>query len=201
MLIESYGTMLINDKLDKLRDQNKPIKMKFAKTAYIPFTNMTLVSLNKLKKEGYVWNMQEDVLIHQTSDQKVCNIEKHYGLATIEFNSVKMSVAVEKIISSLTKEDASDLKENVSLMTKTLTKKDASEENPSIVAEEDAPTEEKMNTKQKEDASTLKKSDTDPVLAAVAVASGGEKLVDPKELNASVISDPDELKSASDNPK
>jgi hypothetical protein len=51
MLIESYGTMLVNG---KLRDQNKPIKMKFAKTAYISFTNMTLVSLNKLKKKDYV---------------------------------------------------------------------------------------------------------------------------------------------------
>jgi hypothetical protein len=49
MLIEGYGTMLINDKLE-----DKTINMKFAKTAYIPFTNMTLVSLNKLKKEDYV---------------------------------------------------------------------------------------------------------------------------------------------------
>jgi hypothetical protein len=54
MLIEDYGTMLINDKLDKLEDQNKLIKMKFAKTAYISSTNMTLVSLNKLKKKSYV---------------------------------------------------------------------------------------------------------------------------------------------------
>jgi hypothetical protein len=161
---------------------------------------MTLVSLNKLKKKGYVWDMQEDVLIHQTSGQKVCNIEEHYGLATIEFNPVEITdVAVEKIPPSLAKEDASELKEN-----------------PPIVAEEDAPTEEKMNTEQKEDASTeekkmdtmqkddaptLKKPDTDPVLAAVTVASGGEKLVNHKELNASVTPDSDWLKSAPDNPK
>jgi hypothetical protein len=36
MLIENYGTMLVNDKLE-----NKTIKMKFAKTAYISFTNIT----------------------------------------------------------------------------------------------------------------------------------------------------------------
>ncbi len=36
MLIEGYETMLINDKLE-----DKTIKMKFAKTAYISFTNMT----------------------------------------------------------------------------------------------------------------------------------------------------------------
>jgi hypothetical protein len=49
MLVEDYGTMLVNDKLE-----NKTIKMEFAKTAYIPSTNRTLVSLNKLKKKGYV---------------------------------------------------------------------------------------------------------------------------------------------------
>jgi hypothetical protein len=49
MLIEGYETMLVNGKLG-----DKTIKMKFAKTAYIPSTNMTLVSLNKLKKKGYV---------------------------------------------------------------------------------------------------------------------------------------------------
>jgi hypothetical protein len=151
MLIEGYETMLINDKLE-----DKTINMKFAKTAYISSTNMTLVSLNKLKKKDYVWNMKEDVLIHQKSDQKVCNIEEHYDLATIEFNPV--DVAVEK--------------------TSFLAKEDASEENPPIVAKEDAPTEKKMDTEQKEDASTLKKSDTDLVLAAVAVASGGEISVD-----------------------
>jgi hypothetical protein len=136
--------------------------------------------------------MEEDVLIHQKSGQKVCNIEEHYGLATIEFNPV--DVAVEKI-SFLAKEDASDLKENVPLMAKSLAKEDASEENPSIVAKEDAPTEKKMDTEQKEDVSTLKKSDTDPVLAAVAAASGGEISVD------QITSASDWLKSASDNPK
>jgi hypothetical protein len=109
--------------------------------------------------------MQEDVLIHQTSDQKVCNIEKHYELATIEFNPMEMSVAIEKITPSLTKEDVSELKEN-----------------PPIVAKDDSPTEKKMNTEQKDDAPTLKKSHTDPILTAVTVASGEEKLMNHKEL-------------------
>jgi hypothetical protein len=131
--------------------------------------------------------MQEDVLIHKTSDQKVCNIEKHYDLATIEFNPVEMNVAVDKI-SSLTKEDASDLKENVSLMTKPLAKEDASKENPPIVTKDDGPIEKKMNTKQKEDAPILKKSDTDSVLIAVTVASDEEKLVNHQELFDPAIS-------------
>jgi hypothetical protein len=185
MLVEGYGTMLVNGKLG----DKKTIKMEFAKTAYIPSTNMTLVSLNKLKKEGYVWDMQEDVLIHKTSGQKVCNIEEHYGLATIEFNPVEIThAAVEK---------------NAPLMAKPLAKEDALElkENPPIVAKEDAPTEEKMDTEQKEDAPTLEKSNTDPILAAVAVPSGGGKLVNHQELFGPATPASDWLKSAPDNPK
>jgi hypothetical protein len=82
-----------------------------------------------------------------------------------------MNVAVEKT-SSLTKEDASNLKEIVSLMTKFLTKEDALKlkENLSIVTKEDVSIE-KKNTMQKEDASTLKKSHTNSVLTATTVAS------------------------------
>jgi hypothetical protein len=48
---------------------------------------MTLVSVNKLKKQGYIWDMNQNVLIHQKG-KKVCEIEEHYGLPTIEFNPV-----------------------------------------------------------------------------------------------------------------
>jgi hypothetical protein len=137
--------------------------------------------------------MQEDVLIHKTSGQKVCNIEEHYGLATIEFNPVEIThAAVEK---------------NVSLMAKPLTKEDALElkENLSIVAKEDVSTEEKMDTEQKDDAPILKNPDTDSVLVAVAAAeavpSGEGKLVDHQELFGSAISASDWLKSVPDNLK
>jgi hypothetical protein len=83
MLAEGYGTMRVNGKLG----DNKAIKMDFAKTAWVPTTNMTLVSVNKLKKEGYIWDMNQNVLIHQKG-KKVCNIEEHYGLPIIEFNPV-----------------------------------------------------------------------------------------------------------------
>jgi hypothetical protein len=127
--------------------------------------------------------MQEDVLIHKTSDQKVCGIEEHYELATIEFNPMKIThAAVEKITPFLTKEDALDLKENVSLMAKLLAKEDVSKMT-SIVTKEDASIEEKKNTMQNHDAPTLKKSHTDLILAAVTVVSSGEeKLMAHKEL-------------------
>ncbi len=69
-------------------------------------------------------------------------------------------------------------------MTKPLTKENSLElkENPPIVANEDASIEEKMDTMQKEDAPTLKKPHTDPVLAAVTVVSDEEILVNHQEL-------------------
>jgi hypothetical protein len=51
---------------------------------------MTLVSVNKLKKEGYIWDMNQNVLIQQKDDKKVCNIDEHYGLPIIEFNPVSI---------------------------------------------------------------------------------------------------------------
>jgi hypothetical protein len=83
MLAEGYGTMRVDGKLG-----DKAIRMDFAKTAWVPTTNMTLVSVNKLKKEGYIWDMNQNVLIQQKDGKKVCNIDEHYGLPTIEFNPV-----------------------------------------------------------------------------------------------------------------
>jgi hypothetical protein len=84
MLAENYGTMRVDGKLG-----DKAIRMDFAKTAWVPTTNMTLVSVNKLKKEGYIWDMNQNVLIHQKG-KKVCNIDEHYGLPIIEFNPVSI---------------------------------------------------------------------------------------------------------------
>ncbi len=49
---------------------------------------MTMMSVNKLKKQGFIWDMNQNVLIQKTNDKKVCDIEKHYELLTIEFNPV-----------------------------------------------------------------------------------------------------------------
>jgi hypothetical protein len=49
MLTESYETMRIDDKLE-----DKIIKGNFAKTTWVSTTNMTFVSVNKLKKQSYI---------------------------------------------------------------------------------------------------------------------------------------------------
>ncbi len=143
------------------------------------------------------------MLIHKTSNQKVCNIEKHYELVIIEYNSMKITqIATQKNVFSMTKEEE-----------KSLTKKDVSKENSSIVTKDDASIEKeeydakddvsiekKENTMQKENVSILKKSHTDLVFVAMSVASDEEILMNHQELYVTV-SDSNRLKSVSNNLK
>jgi hypothetical protein len=92
MKVEGYDTMQV---LGKSGD--KIIKMKFANTAYVPTTSMTLVSSTKLIKEGYDRDMHTKTLVHVATGKKVCDIEKHFGVMTLEFNPINGSTAtVEK---------------------------------------------------------------------------------------------------------
>ncbi len=80
MKMEGYGTMQV---LEKSGD--KIIKMKFANTAYVPTTSMTLVSSTKLIKEGYDRDMHTKTLVHVATDTKVCDIEEHFEIMTLEY--------------------------------------------------------------------------------------------------------------------
>jgi hypothetical protein len=91
MLAEGYETMRVNGYLG-----NKPIKMDFEKTAWVPTTNMTMVSVNKLKKQGFIWDMNQNVLIQKTNGKEVCDIEEHYELPTIEFNPMPSIINQKK---------------------------------------------------------------------------------------------------------
>ncbi len=69
--------------------------------------------------------MHTDVLIHKASGQKVYNIEKHYGLATIEYNPVEIThVAEQKMIPTVAKKDVPKPKNQD---TKSLAKEDVSD--------------------------------------------------------------------------
>ncbi len=105
MLTEDYETMRINDKLNDKLENNKTIRMNFAKTTWMSTINMTLVSVNKLKKENYIWDMNQNVLIQQKDDKRICNIEKHYELLIIEFNlvSIKKTILIQKEDDSIIK--------------------------------------------------------------------------------------------------
>jgi hypothetical protein len=80
MKVKGYGTMQV---LGKSGD--KIIKMEFANTAYVPITSMTLVSSTKLIKEGYDRDMHTKTLVHVAIGKKVCDIEEHFGVMTLEY--------------------------------------------------------------------------------------------------------------------
>jgi hypothetical protein len=89
MKVEGYGTMQV---LEKLGD--KQIRMKFANTAYVLITRMTLVFSTKLIKEGYDRDMHTKTLVHVVTEKKVCDIEKHFGVMTLEYNLINESTAI-----------------------------------------------------------------------------------------------------------
>jgi hypothetical protein len=92
MKIEDYDTMQVLEK-----SEDKIIKMKFANTAYVPTTSMTLVSSTKLIKEGYDRDMHTKTLVHVTTEQKICDIEEHFEIMTLEYNLINESTATVKM--------------------------------------------------------------------------------------------------------
>jgi hypothetical protein len=87
MKVKDYDTMQV---LEKLRDEDKIIKMKFANTAYVLITSMTLVSSIKLIKEGYDRDMHTKSFVHVATEKKVCDIEKHFEVMTLEYNPISI---------------------------------------------------------------------------------------------------------------
>jgi hypothetical protein len=83
MLVLGHGTMRVKGLLN-----GQPRELLFENTAYIPDSNVTLVSANKLKNKGFFWDMFTDTLIDKKTGQKICDIEEHFGLPTLEFNQV-----------------------------------------------------------------------------------------------------------------
>jgi hypothetical protein len=67
------------------KSEDKQIKMKSANTAYVLITSMTLVSFIKLIKEGYDRDMHTKTLVHVATEKKICDIEKHFGVMTLEY--------------------------------------------------------------------------------------------------------------------
>jgi hypothetical protein len=79
--------------LEKLKDGDKIIKMEFVNTAYVLTTSMTLVSSIKLIKERYDRDMHTKTLVHVATGKKVCDIEEHFEVMTLEYNLTNESTA------------------------------------------------------------------------------------------------------------
>ncbi len=78
--------------LEKLRDKDKIIKIEFANTAYCFITSMTLVSSIKLIKEEYDRDMHIKTLVHVATGNKVCDVEKHFGVMILEHNPISIQL-------------------------------------------------------------------------------------------------------------
>ena len=61
----------------------------FSNTAYIPSFKVTLISANKLKSEGFIWDMHKDILQIKIMYQNICEINEKYELSMIEYNSMQ----------------------------------------------------------------------------------------------------------------
>jgi hypothetical protein len=83
MKIEGYDTMQVVEQLN-----GKDVKMTFKRTAYVPATDVTLVSVSKLIKEGYDRDMHSKTLVHKSSGRQICQIIEKYGVFLLEFNPV-----------------------------------------------------------------------------------------------------------------
>jgi hypothetical protein len=79
------------------KSENKIIKIKFANTAYVLITTMTLVSFIKLIKEEYDRDMHTKTLVHVATKKKICDIEKYFGIMTLEFNPTNESTTTVKM--------------------------------------------------------------------------------------------------------
>jgi hypothetical protein len=78
------------------KSENKTIKMKFANTAYVLITSMTLVSFIKLIKEEYDKDMHTKTFVHVATGTKICDIEKYFEVMILEFNLINESTATVK---------------------------------------------------------------------------------------------------------
>ncbi len=97
MKMKRYDTMQM---IEKLRDEDKIIKMKFVNTTYVFIINMTLVSFIKLIKEEYDRDMHTKTLVHVATEKKVCDIEKHFEVMILEFNFTNESTTTVKMTAS-----------------------------------------------------------------------------------------------------
>ena len=83
MLIHDYDTMIVRGTLN-----GRPRELRFANTAYVPDSEVTLVASNRLKEKGFLWNMYDDSLVIKETGEKICEIDENFGLPTLEFNAM-----------------------------------------------------------------------------------------------------------------
>ena len=92
MQVMGYGLMKVKAMLN-----GKPRDLLFENTAYVPDSDVTLISSTRLRNNGFVWNMRTDSLEVEKSYQKICDVGEHFGLPTLEYNSMPPSLLANAI--------------------------------------------------------------------------------------------------------
>ena len=71
-------------------------KMNFSNTAYIFFLKFTLISINKLKRERFIWDMHKNTLQVKIIGKNIYEIFERHELAMIEYNPVQKTRSQQK---------------------------------------------------------------------------------------------------------
>jgi hypothetical protein len=87
MLIEEYETMLV---IDRINEKNR--RMFFDNIAYVSFIDVILMSVTRLKKQDFVWNMYKKTLMIKSIDVVICDIEKKHDLLFLKYRFVEKFV-------------------------------------------------------------------------------------------------------------
>jgi hypothetical protein len=86
LLVEGFGTMLVNGKLN---GRNQPLH--FRNTAYVPNSSVTLISVGTLKRDEFYWNMHTDRV--EKKGVPIFELEEHFNLFTAEYHPVGHTAA------------------------------------------------------------------------------------------------------------
>jgi hypothetical protein len=90
MNVVDYETMIVNDKLS-----NKIVKLKFANTAWISSTDVTLISFTRLIKEEYDRDSHINTFMHMKTNKKVCEINMHCNVLLLKYNLIKHANSIQ----------------------------------------------------------------------------------------------------------
>lgn len=92
MLVVGHGTILVKGTLN-----GKSRNLLFNNTAFVPESDVTLVSSNILPEKGFFWNMSDNSLFIKTTGQKICEMRKHFGLHTLEFVEMPPDLPINSV--------------------------------------------------------------------------------------------------------
>jgi hypothetical protein len=93
LLIKDFDIMLVNETLNEKRQS-----LLFEHTTYVLNSSVILISINKLKKKRFLWNMHFDTV--DKNDVLVFELKKHFDLYIVEYNSVDHADAFANFVDS-----------------------------------------------------------------------------------------------------